>query len=89
MTGLHWQLGGSAWSVSRHTVNPKLAVSIAVYMTTDTDAQIVGTMPAYGPAAEAWAKSWIQQAICFQSLRGNETGRWYGPPNYTMSCAMT
>jgi multiple sugar transport system substrate-binding protein len=49
--------GGSAWSVSKHTVNPKLAVSIAVYMTTDIDVtQIVGTMPAYGPAAEAWAK---------------------------------
>jgi multiple sugar transport system substrate-binding protein len=49
--------GGSAWSVSKHTLNPKLAVSIAVYMTTDLDVtQIVGTMPAYGPAADAWAK---------------------------------
>jgi len=49
--------GGSAWSVSRHTVNPKLAVSLAVYMTTDIDVtQIVGTMPAFGPAADAWAK---------------------------------
>jgi multiple sugar transport system substrate-binding protein len=49
--------GGSAWMVSKHTTNPKLAVSIAVYMTTDTDVtQIVGTMPAYGPAADAWAK---------------------------------
>jgi multiple sugar transport system substrate-binding protein len=49
--------GGSAWMVSKHTVNPKLAVSIAVYMTTDIDVtQIVGTMPAYGPAADAWAK---------------------------------
>jgi maltose-binding protein MalE len=49
--------GGAAWAVSKHTVNPKLAVSIAVYMTTDIDVtQIVGTMPAYGPAADAWAK---------------------------------
>lgn len=49
--------GGAAWSVSKHTVNPKLAVSIAVYMTTDIDVtQIVGTMPAYGPAADAWSK---------------------------------
>lgn len=49
--------GGSAWMVSKHTENPKLAVSIAVYMTTDLDVtQIVGTMPAYGPAADAWAK---------------------------------
>jgi ABC-type glycerol-3-phosphate transport system substrate-binding protein len=49
--------GGAAWAVSKHTVNPKLAVSIAVYMTTDLDVtQIVGTMPAYAPAADAWAK---------------------------------
>ncbi len=49
--------GGAAWAVSKHTVNPKLAVAIAVYMTTDIDVtQIVGTMPAYGPAADAWAK---------------------------------
>jgi multiple sugar transport system substrate-binding protein len=49
--------GGAAWMVSKHTENPKLAVSIAVYMTTDIDVtQIVGTMPAYGPAADAWAK---------------------------------
>ncbi len=49
--------GGAAWAVSQHTVNPKLAVAIAVYMTTDIDVtQIVGTMPAYGPAADAWSK---------------------------------
>jgi len=49
--------GGAAWAMSKHTVNPKLAVSIAVYMTTDIDVtQIVGTMPAYGPAADAWSK---------------------------------
>jgi multiple sugar transport system substrate-binding protein len=41
--------------VSRHTKNPKLAVEIAVYMTTDTEVALqVGTMPAYGPAADAW-----------------------------------
>jgi ABC-type glycerol-3-phosphate transport system substrate-binding protein len=49
--------GGSAWSVSRHTKNPKLAAEIATYMTTDTEVgKLVGTMPAYGPAAEAWQK---------------------------------
>jgi ABC-type glycerol-3-phosphate transport system substrate-binding protein len=49
--------GGAAWMVSKHTINPKLAVSIAVYMTTDLDVtQIVGTMPAFQPAADAWAK---------------------------------
>ncbi len=49
--------GGAAWMVSRHTVNVKLAVSIAVYMTTDIDVtQIVGTMPGFGPAAEAWSQ---------------------------------
>jgi ABC-type glycerol-3-phosphate transport system substrate-binding protein len=47
--------GGSAWMVSRHTKNPKLAVEVAVYMTTDIEvALLVGTMPAYGPAADAW-----------------------------------
>lgn len=47
--------GGSAWMVSRHTKNPKLAVDIAIYMTTDIEVgKLVGTMPAYGPAAEAW-----------------------------------
>lgn len=47
--------GGSAWMVSRHTKNSKLAVDIAVYMTTDIEVgKLVGTMPAFGPAAEAW-----------------------------------
>ena len=47
--------GGSAWMVSRHTKNTKLAVDIAIYMTTDIEiGKLVGTMPAYGPAAEAW-----------------------------------
>ena len=49
--------GGSAWSVSRHTKNPKLAVSVAVYMTTDIEVgKLVGTMPAYGPAVDEWQK---------------------------------
>jgi maltose-binding protein MalE len=49
--------GGAAWAVSKHTVNPKLAAAIVVYMTTDIAVtQIVGTMPAFGPAADAWAK---------------------------------
>src|SRR5262249_48386083 len=51
----HW--GGAAWSVSKHTINPKLASAIVTYMTTDIDVtQIAGTMPAYAPAADAWAK---------------------------------
>jgi ABC-type glycerol-3-phosphate transport system substrate-binding protein len=49
--------GGSAWSVSRHTKNPKLAVEIAVYMTTDVEVgKLVGTMPAFTAAADAWQK---------------------------------
>lgn len=49
--------GGAAWMVSRHTKNPKLAVSVIVYMTTDIEVTgLVGTMPAYGPAADAWQK---------------------------------
>lgn len=47
--------GGSSWAVSRHTINPKLAVEVAVYMTTDIEVgKLVGTMPGYGPAADAW-----------------------------------
>ena len=43
--------------VSRHTKNPRLAVDIAIYMTTDIEVgKLVGTMPAYGPAAEEWQK---------------------------------
>jgi len=50
--------GGAAWMVSRHTLNPRLAVDVAIYMTTDIDVGLlVGTMPAYGPAAEAWSKN--------------------------------
>ena len=49
--------GGAAWAVSKHSVNPKLATAIAIYMTTDISVtQIVGTMPAFGPAADAWSK---------------------------------
>ena len=49
--------GGSAWMVSNHTKNPRLAVDIAIYMTTDIEVgKLVGTMPAYGPAAEEWKK---------------------------------
>lgn len=49
--------GGSAWMVSRHTKNPRLAVDIAIYMTTDVEVgKLVGTMPGYGPAAEEWQK---------------------------------
>jgi len=50
--------GGAAWMVSRHTKNPKLAAEVAVYMTTDIEVSLlVGTMPAHGPAADAWAKN--------------------------------
>jgi len=49
--------GGAAWMVSRHTKNPRLAADIAIYMTTDIEVgKLVGTMPAYGPAAEEWKK---------------------------------
>ncbi len=49
--------GGAAWMVSRHTKNPRLAADVAIYMTTDIEVgKLVGTMPAYGPAAEEWQK---------------------------------
>jgi ABC-type glycerol-3-phosphate transport system substrate-binding protein len=49
--------GGSAWTVSRHTKNPRLAVDVAIYMTTDIPVgKLVGTMPAYGPSVDEWQK---------------------------------
>jgi len=51
-TGAH---GGAAWTVSSHTKNPKLAVDVAVWMSTSDDYQgSAPTFPAYLPAADKW-----------------------------------
>lgn len=55
MTATH---GGAAWTVSRHTQNPKLAVEFALFVTTADDYQATGpTFPAYLPVADKWAKT--------------------------------
>ena len=55
MTATH---GGAAWTVSRHTVNPELAVEFALFVTTADDYQATGpTFSAYLPVADKWAKT--------------------------------
>jgi ABC-type glycerol-3-phosphate transport system substrate-binding protein len=50
--------GGSAWSVSRHTQNPKLAVEFAIFAATATEYHGTGpTYPAFAPAAKEWRKT--------------------------------
>ena len=52
-TGFH---GGSAWTVSRHTENPELAVDFAKFMATSHEYQDTAvTFPAFLPAADVWA----------------------------------
>ena len=48
--------GGSAWTMSRHTKNTKLASDLIVWLTTSDDYQgSAPTLPAYLPAAETWS----------------------------------
>jgi multiple sugar transport system substrate-binding protein len=55
MTATH---GGAAWTVSRHTENPELAVEFTLFVTTADDYQSTGpTFPAYLPVADKWAKT--------------------------------
>ena len=50
--------GGSAWTVSRHTKNPKLAVEFTLFVTTADEYQSTGpTFPGYLPVADKWAKT--------------------------------
>jgi ABC-type glycerol-3-phosphate transport system substrate-binding protein len=50
--------GGSAWTVSKHTRNPKLAVEFAIFASTATEYHGTGpTYPAYAPAAKEWRKT--------------------------------
>lgn len=50
--------GGSAWSVSKHTQNPKLAVEFAIFASSATEYHGTGpTYPAYAPAAKEWRKT--------------------------------
>jgi ABC-type glycerol-3-phosphate transport system substrate-binding protein len=48
-------MGGAAWTVSRHTVNPKLAVDFITFVTTNEDLWSGTTnYPAYKPLAPLW-----------------------------------
>ena len=50
--------GGSAWTMSRHSKNPKLAADLIIWLTTSSDYQgSAPTFPAYLPAAEVWSKT--------------------------------
>ena len=54
-TGAH---GGAAWSMSRHTKNPKLAADMVIWLATSNDYQgSAPTFPAYLPAADVWRKT--------------------------------
>lgn len=61
MTATH---GGAAWTVSRHSKNPKLAVEVALFVTTADDYQATGpTFPGYLPVADKWAKTIQSNAL--------------------------
>lgn len=48
--------GGSAWTVSNHTLNPTLAVDVAIFMAAGHEYQDTAvTFPAWLPAADVWA----------------------------------
>lgn len=50
--------GGAAWTMSRHTKNPKLAADLIIWLTTANDYQgTAPTLPAFLPAADVWAKT--------------------------------
>lgn len=50
--------GGSSWTVSKHTQNPKLAVDFATFASTAPEYHATGpTYPAYAPSAKEWRKT--------------------------------
>lgn len=50
--------GGAAWTVSKHTLNPKLAVDFAIFASTAPEYHATGpTFPAYAPSAKEWRKT--------------------------------
>ena len=51
-------MGGGAWTISRHTQNPKLAVALVTFVTTDTTLWTGTTnFPAYKPLMPLWQKA--------------------------------
>jgi multiple sugar transport system substrate-binding protein len=56
--------GGGIYLVSRHSADPQGAADIATWMATNNAYQVTApTYPAYGPAAEAWAKRLASDAF--------------------------
>ena len=50
--------GGAAWSMSRHTKNPMLAVELILFVTTDPSVTSVAvTQSAFQPGGDEWAKA--------------------------------
>jgi hypothetical protein len=50
--------GGAAWSMSRHSKNPMLAVELILFVTTDPSVTSVAvTQSAYQPGGDEWAKA--------------------------------
>jgi ABC-type glycerol-3-phosphate transport system substrate-binding protein len=61
-------MGGAAWTVSRHTKNPKLAVDFITFVTTNTDLWTGTTnFPAYKPLMPLW-----QTAVSSKPLFAND-----------------
>ena len=51
-------MGGGAWAVSRHTKNPKLAVALVTFVTTDSTLWTGTTnFPSYKPLMPLWQKA--------------------------------
>ncbi len=50
--------GGSAWSISSHSKNPKAAADVAIWMSTSKEFQSTAvTFPAYLPDADLWSST--------------------------------
>jgi ABC-type glycerol-3-phosphate transport system substrate-binding protein len=61
-------MGGAAWTVSNHTKNPKLAVDLIQWVTTDPDFWKGTTnFPAYQPIQPLW-----QEAVASNALFAND-----------------
>ncbi len=50
--------GGAAWGMGRHTLNPKLASELIIFVTTDPSVTSTAvTLSAYQPGGDEWAKA--------------------------------
>ena len=57
-------MGGGAWTISRHTQNPKLAVALVTFVTTDATLWTGTTnFPAYKPLMPLWQKAVSGNAV--------------------------